>query len=64
MEMDRLQLIDCLEKYFKYVNENQPARKQQLLDAFETLASQTNLNVSYHRLSLATIMEVATCLQD
>lgn len=62
--MDRLQLIDCLEEYFKYVNDNQPTRKQQLLDAFEVLASQTNLTLEYHRLSLAEIMEAAICLQD
>ena len=62
--MNRLQLIDCLEEYFKYVKNNQPNRKEQLLDCFETLSSQTVLALEYHKLSLATIMEAATCLQD
>lgn len=62
--MDRLKLISYLETYFKYVNENQPVQKQQLLDAFEILSSQTNLAIEYHRLSLTDIMETAVCLQD
>ena len=59
--MDRLQLIDWLEKYFDKI---QPVQKEQLLTAFEILSSQTNLPLEYHRLSLATIMEAAIRLQD
>jgi len=62
--LDRLQLTDHLESYFQYVAENQPVRRQQLLDAFEILSSQANLAIEYHRLSLATIMEAGACLQD
>jgi len=64
MKTTRLQLVEYLDDYFKYIDENQPMSKQQLLDAFEILSSQTNLPLEYHRLSLATIMESAIVLQD
>lgn len=64
MITDRLQLIDWLENHFNYISKTQPVHKEKLLDAFETLCSQTILPLEYHQLSLATIMEAAEKLQD
>lgn len=58
---DEFELRDWLGQYFKKIGS---AEKQQLLDAFEILASQTNLPLEYHQLSLVAIMDVAVYLEN
>jgi len=64
MKVNRLQVEDWLYLYFHDIKENQPELKEKLLDAFETLSSETVLPRQYYLLSLATIMEAAEQLQD